>query len=60
MKVRTGIKAGQSEGLGDTIATFTHTTGLDKLAKLYTQKTGKDCGCDARREALNSLFPYQS
>jgi hypothetical protein len=64
MKVRTGIKAGQAQeqtlGLGDSIASFTHLTGLDKLAALYTQTTGKDCGCDQRRQKLNLWFPYKN
>jgi len=45
-------------GLGDTIARLTHATGLDRLAHLYTQVTGKDCGCRGRQEALNRLIPY--
>jgi hypothetical protein len=56
MHVRTGLKAGQ--GLGDTVADLTHVTGIDQLARLYTQTTGKDCGCDKRRQVLNNLFPY--
>src|SRR5271157_1363303 len=48
----------QSVGLGDTIAKITHATGLDKLSELYTQITGKPCGCAERQEALNKLFPY--
>jgi hypothetical protein len=56
MRVRTGIKAGQ--GLGDTVADLTHLTGLDQLAKLYEQVTGKSCGCDERRQVLNQLFPF--
>jgi hypothetical protein len=47
-----------SRGLGDTIAKITHATGLDKLSELYTQVTGKDCGCASRQEALNKLVPY--
>ena len=58
MKVRTGLKAGQAEGLGDTLAEVFHKTGLDKLADWYTQQTGKDCGCEQRREKLNEWFPY--
>ena len=46
------------KGLGDTIATVTAATGIDKLAELYTRLTGKDCGCKERREALNKLVPY--
>jgi hypothetical protein len=58
MHVRTDLKAGQ--GLGDTVADLTHVTGLDRLAQAYTQVTGKDCGCEARRETLNRLFPFSS
>ncbi len=47
-----------STGLGDTVQKITHATGLDKLAQLYTQITGKDCGCRSRQEALNKLIPY--
>jgi hypothetical protein len=53
MKIRTGLKAGQ--GLGDTVADLAHLTGMDQLAKLYEQTTGKSCGCDQRRQLLNQL-----
>lgn len=49
-----------SKGLGDTIAKITHATGLDKLADIYTEITGKDCGCSKRQEFLNELAPYRS
>jgi len=50
-----------SQGLGDTIAKFTNATGIDKLVKTVTSAVGiEDCGCKARQEALNNLFPYQS
>ena len=55
MPVRTNLKAGKA--LGDTIADFTHDTGLDRLSELYTRLTGKDCGCKARQAWLNQLFP---
>jgi hypothetical protein len=58
MKVKTGIEAGR--GLGDAIAAFTHATGLDHLSKFYTQVTGKDCGCEQRRQKLNQLMPFDS
>ena len=48
----------QSRGLGDTVAKITHATRVDELAKLYTQITGRPCGCAERQEALNKLFPY--
>lgn len=47
-----------SRGLGDTVAKITHATGLDKLSELYTNITGRDCGCASRQEALNKLVPY--
>jgi hypothetical protein len=25
----------------------------------FSEATGLDCGCDARKEKLNALFPYQ-
>lgn len=56
MKIRTGLKAGQ--GLGDAVADLTHLTGIDQLAKLYEQTTGKSCGCDQRRQTLNRLFSF--
>jgi hypothetical protein len=58
MNVRTGISAGN--GLGDVVADVTHATGLDKLAHLYEQTTGKDCGCKERQEKLNQMFPLSN
>jgi len=58
MRVKTGIEAGR--GLGDAFASFTHATGLDHLTKFYTQVTGKDCGCEDRRQKLNQLVPFDS
>ena len=60
MKVRTDLRAGQAQGLGDTVADFTHLTRLDKLSELYTRQTGKDCGCEQRRQKLNAWFPFQT
>ena len=45
-----------SEGLGDSIEKFTQKTGIDKLAKFVL---GEDCGCDTRRDWLNSKFKYK-
>ena len=55
MRVRTNITAGQ--GLGDAVADMTQLTGIDQLADVYEQVTGKDCGCSKRQEQLNELFP---
>jgi hypothetical protein len=50
----------ESKGLGDTIAKFTHATGIDKLADSVAKMAGQeDCGCNGRREKLNKLLPYR-
>lgn len=59
MKVKTGLKAGAT-GLGDVVADVTNITGVDRLAKMYEEITGKPCGCDQRREWLNQLVPLPS
>ena len=57
----TNCKNCQSRGLGDTIAKITSATKLDKLAEKIAEVAGaEDCGCQARREALNRAFPYHS
>lgn len=49
----------ESKGLGDTIAKFTHATGIDKAVETVVKMAGKeDCGCNKRRKTLNELFPY--
>ncbi len=55
MKVTTSLKSGK--GLGDRVYDFTHVTHLYKLADLYSNVTGRDCGCEKRRQALNNLVP---
>ena len=56
MKVRMGLRAGKLAG--DLAERFTRVTGLENLAEKYTEKTGKDCGCDKRHEILNHLSPF--
>ena len=53
MKIRTGIKAGA--GLGDAVAEISRLTGVDRLASMYEQATGKPCGCAERQEMLNKV-----
>ena len=45
----------KSKGLGDSIEKFTKATGIKKVVDTVT---GKDCGCGARKNALNEKFPY--
>ena len=59
MRVKTGLKAGAT-GLGDVVADVTNITGVDRLAKMYEELTGKPCGCEERREKLNQLVPLPS
>lgn len=48
------------EGLGDTVASITKATGLDKAAESIAKRLGyEDCGCDERKERLNKAFRYQ-
>ena len=50
----------QSRGLGDTIQKITEFTGIKKLVEVVTEAVGiDDCGCEARRQALNEAFPYE-
>jgi hypothetical protein len=50
----------KSKGLGDTVAKITSATKLDKLAEKIAEVAGKeDCGCKARQEKLNRMFPYR-
>jgi len=49
----------KSKGLGDTIEKVTKVTGIKKVVEAVSTATGKDCGCKARRDALNRAFPYQ-
>tara|TARA_R100000988_G_C3943462_1_gene137396 strand:- start:69 stop:239 length:171 start_codon:yes stop_codon:yes gene_type:complete len=48
----------QSKGFGDTVHKVAKAIGADKVAKAYEKATGKDCGCNQRRDSLNRVFPY--
>ncbi len=49
-----------SRGVGDTLAKVLDTTGLGPVAKRVIEGvTGKPCGCEKRRAALNALIPYK-
>jgi hypothetical protein len=45
--------------LGDTIETITTATGIKAAVDWFSEATGADCGCDARKEKLNKLFRYR-
>ena len=57
MAKRKSAASTKSKGLGDTVDKITTKTGIKKVVEGLTPE-GKDCGCDARKELLNRLFPY--
>jgi len=48
-----------SRGAGDTVKRITDATGFSALAKLWTQITGKDCGCTNRQSKLNRWWRHK-
>ena len=50
----------KSQGLGDTIEKITTATGIKKVVETVANVVKKDCGCSARKDALNRIFPYTS
>lgn len=50
----------KSKGLGDDIEKITKATGIKKVVDTFAELTGIDCGCDARKEKLNKLFPKKT
>lgn len=52
-------KGRKPKGLGDTIEKITEATGIKAVVEAVSETTGLDCGCEARKEKLNKLFPYK-
>ena len=49
----------QERGVGDTILNFNKKIGIAHMADAIAKLAGyEDCGCEARAEHLNHLFPY--
>ena len=46
----------KAQGLGDTVENVLETTGIAKVVKSVLDE---NCGCEARKEKLNKLFPYK-
>jgi len=44
----------KSQGLGDTIEKITTATGIKKVVEKVAEATGKECGCNKRKEILNN------
>ena len=54
------MEKNKSKGLGDSIEKFTKATGIKKVVDTVAKVTGKDCGCNKRKETLNRFFPYNN
>ena len=52
------MEKNKSKGLGDTIEKITKATGIKKIVDKVNKVTGKECGCEERKQTLNRLFPY--
>ena len=52
------VKKSKPKGLGDSIENLTKATGIKKVVDKVSEVAGKDCGCGARKDALNRMFPY--
>ena len=48
----------KSRGLGDSIHKFTKATGIKSVVDRVSEGLNIPCGCEARREALNRMAPY--
>lgn len=48
-----------SRGLGDTLARLARATGAAQAVQTLAQMSGRDCGCDRRRQTLNEWMPYR-
>lgn len=48
---------GMPRGLGDVVERVARVFGIAKAAKAVERATGKQCGCEQRRAALNEKFP---
>jgi len=46
------------KGLGDSIENFTTKTGIKSMVDVVSKGLNIPCGCEGRRKAMNTLFPY--
>ena len=49
----------KSQGLGDSVEKFTKATGIKKMVDTMSRGLNIPCGCEARKDALNKMFPYK-
>lgn len=50
----------KTRGLGDTIEKLTKATGIKNVVDKVAVVLKKPCGCSARKEKLNNIFPYKA
>ena len=48
----------EQKGLGDTVEAITKATGIKAIVDAGSKAFNKPCGCQARKNRLNDLFPY--
>lgn len=49
----------RSKGLGDSIAKLTNFTGIKTVVDKVAAGLNIPCGCAARQNKLNEMFPYK-
>ena len=49
----------KSRGLGDDIEKFTKATGIKNVVDKVAEGLNIPCGCSARKNKLNKMFPYK-
>tara|TARA_R100001369_G_C3185242_1_gene142411 strand:- start:162 stop:320 length:159 start_codon:yes stop_codon:yes gene_type:complete len=49
----------KSRGLGDSIEKITKRTGVKTMVDVISKGLNVPCGCEGRRDALNTIFPYK-
>jgi len=52
-------KLREMQGAGDLVEAITAATGIKAATEAVAKATGKDCGCQRRRDKLNKLIPFR-
>lgn len=47
-------------GAGDVVEAITEATGIKAAVERRAKRTGKPCGCEKRRDALNRMIPFRN
>jgi hypothetical protein len=48
----------KSKGFGDDVEKFTKATGIKTIVDKVSEGLNIPCGCGARKNKLNEMFPY--